>query len=311
MTKTGKLYGKVFVTEFLDNSNLNIPVVKRENPSVQNREEKIHVNKDALKVFSPIVPVRRLSGLPDEINQGHYAKAAGLAAITAINIPEDTRDLKSAAKQLLTKEYAEHYKVAQVPFSFFRGTCLEPIVNKLGKFGVKLHEWDVPLESTRFGDYVKDKLNISTSGFIPTGRTVPVSTLDEAGKVVLEDVEVFAMQMEGKPFGKLVGNTLLRMPVISTCVMAGLELPSIYNAFSEPEKTQDKIVNGTAQIAKSSVNIAAISTAIGVFGALLKGKGPIGSLVGMGLGSVAGAYLSKQTAEKIDFGANKVKAFFS
>jgi len=59
------------VSEILENTNANITLIKRENPSVQNREEKIHVNKEALKVFSPIVPVRRLSGLPDEINQGH------------------------------------------------------------------------------------------------------------------------------------------------------------------------------------------------------------------------------------------------
>jgi len=298
------------VAEILENINTNIPVVKRENPSVQNRDEKIHVNKEALKVFSPIVPVRRLSGLPDEINNGHYAKAIGLAAVTAINIPEDTRDLKSAARQLLTKEYAEHYKVAQVPFSFFRGTFLEPLVNKLGKFGVKLHEWDKTLYDTKIGEILEEKLGFSIEDYKNTARKIKkVSILTEApSKTIIKEVDVLALQFEGNSFGKLVGNTLLRMPVISTCVMAGLELPSIYNAFTEPEKTQDKVINGTAQIAKSSVNLAAISTAIGVFGALLKGKGPVGSLVGMGLGSIAGAYLSKQAAQKIDFGANKVKS---
>jgi len=235
----------------------------------------------------------------------------GLAAITAINIPEDTRDLKSAAKQLLTKEYAEHYKVAQVPFSFFRGTFLEPLVNKLGKFGVKLHEWDVPLYETKIGEFFENKLGFEVESFKGTKRFVPQIILDEYGNPFKKDIEVFAYKLEGNSFGKLVGNTLLRMPVISTCVMAGLELPSIYNAFNEPEKTQDKVINGTAQIVKSFVNVAAISTAIGVFGALLKGKGPIGSLVGMGLGSIAGAYLSKQVAEKIDFGTNKVKAILS
>jgi len=67
--------------------------------SIQNNTaEKSYINKTAVEAFSPIVPVRRMACLPDEINQGHYAKAAGLTALMAINLPEDTRDIKAAVK---------------------------------------------------------------------------------------------------------------------------------------------------------------------------------------------------------------------
>jgi len=286
-------------------------VLPIQNNSVYNTNcEKLHTT---MEVLSPIVPMRRMCGLPDEINQGHYAKAAGLAALSAINLPEDTRDLKAATKQLLKKEIPEHYKVAQVPFSTFRGTFLEPVVNKLGKFGVKLHQMDIPLEDSRFGNYLIEKLGGEISGTVGTKRFVKKISpdYDDLTKTVVKDVEVVALQYEGKPFGKLVANTLLRIPVLSTYIMAGLELPAIYKAFANPKNPEDKAICGTAQIAKSAVNLTTITAAVGVFGALLKGKGAVGSLVGMALGSVAGAYAAKQVDQKIDDTACKVKTLIT
>jgi len=279
-----------------------------------NSAEKSYVNKTAIEAFSPVVHVRRLACLPEEINQGHYAKAAGLTTLMAINLPEDTRDLKAAAKQIFTKEIPEHYKVAQAEFSFFRGTVLEPVVNKLGKIGVKLHQIDKTLYDTKLGKSLRNRFGVEIDDYIGTNRFIKqiVEDYENPKKYIIDnDIEVLALKLKGKPFGKLVGNTLLRIPVISTYIMAGLELPSIYRAFAAPEKGEDKAICGTAQIVKSTVNMTTITAAVGIFGALLKGKGPVGSLVGMGIGSVVGAHLSKQATEKIDNVADKMRTIMS
>jgi len=270
--------------------------------------EKLHTT---MEVLSPIVPMRRMACLPDEINQGHYAKAAGLATLMAINLPEDTRDLKAATKQIFAKKIPQHYKVAQVPFSFFRGTFLEPIVNKLGKLGVKLHQMDKTLYDTKFGQYLAKKVGFEYVDDIETGRKINRVFQDNNNKISCTKVEVLARQLEGKPFGKLIGNSLLRIPVLSTYLMAGLELPTIYKAFSNPQKSEDKAICGTAQIVKSSVNLATITAAVSIFGALLKGKGAVGSLTGMAIGSVVGAHGSKLAGEKIDDAACKFKTWIS
>jgi len=277
---------------------------------------KDELTKETLAVLSPIVPFRRMSALPDEINNGNYAKATGLAALMALNIPEDTRDLKAAANQLLKKPLPielskDFYKNYQTPFSFFRGTFLEPIVNKMGKLGVKLHEWDKPLESTKFGEYLANKFNFEITDFSETGRVVNRISPDpnNIGKTYIDKVAVDAFKVEGKPFGKLLGNALLRIPRLSVFVLGALEIPAIYKAFSKPDNTKDKLIDGSAQIVKSGINTSTMLAGIGVFGALLKGKGAVGSLVGMGIGSVAGAYASKQIGNRIDSVSNKIKEF--
>jgi len=303
-------YGKVLMVLPIQNNSIYNANLSAQKPIADGTCESLHTT---MEVLSPLVPMRRMCSLPDEINQGHYAKAAGLAALTAINLPEDTRDIKLAAKQLMKKEISEHYKVAQVPFSTFRGTFLEPVVNKLGKFGVKLHQMDIPLEDTKFGQNLINKFGGELDDFVETPIKAKkiINDPNNISKTFIDTISVDAMKYEGKPFGKLVANTLLRIPLLSTYIMAGLELPSIYKAFATPDKAEDKAICGTAQIAKSAVNMTTITAAVGVFGALLKGKGPVGSLVGMALGSIAGAYAAKKADGKIDDMACKFKTFIS
>ena len=284
------------------NQPADLECLKTQINSLDNASQKNNeLTKDALKALSPIIPVRRLSSLPDNINDGNYARAAGLIGVMALNLPEDTRDLKSAAKQIFKGTLPKYdYKNYQAPFSFFRGTVLEPVVNKMGKLGVKLHEWDKPLESTKFGEFLKKIFKFDVVDDVSTGRFVPKVILDESGKLIPKDIEVFASKIEGKTLSKLIGNALLRMPVISVFVMGALEIPAIAKAFSKSENSKDKAINGCNQILKSGVNVSSILTGIGIFGALLKNRGPVGSLIGMGIGSVAGAYASKTIQNKID-----------
>ena len=51
---------------------------------------------------------------------------------------------------------------------------------------------------------------------------------------------------------------------------------------------------------KSGIYVTSILANIGMFGALLGGFGPVGSLVGMGMGSVAGSKISQKINKIID-----------
>lgn len=275
------------------------------NDKAKNKE----IRKTVFSVLSPIVPFRRISSLPDNIEDGNYERAAGIIALAVVNLPEDTRDIKSAAKQIFKGELPKYdYKEFQAPFSFFRGTALQPIVNKMGKVGEWLYSKDIPLYSTKFGKFLRKIFKIKTTDSVSTGRLVPKVVFDDTiGKYVIENVEVDAYKIGGKPFAKLVGRALKRMPVISVFVLGMLEIPSIIKSFHKSKKSKDKVVDGTAQILKSGINVLSILSGIGLVGAFCARKGPAGSLVGMGIGSVAGAYLSKLAGNEINILTEKVK----
>jgi len=266
------------------------------------------ISKGVFAALSPIVPIRRISSLPDNIKDGNYTRAGALVGLMAINLPEDSRDIGAAIKQVCKNQLPNYnYKEFQTPFSFFRGTLLEPLVNKMGKWGAKLHEFDKPLYDSKFGELCKKVFDFDMVDYDGTKRFVPRVIQDETGKTVVKNLEVYAAKVEGSAIGKVVGNSLLRIPIISTLVLSAMEIPAIIKAFCKPESTKDKAINGSTQILKSSVNVSSILTGIGVFGSLLKGRGPVGSLIGMGLGSVAGAYASKEIGSKIDFAVDKLR----
>ncbi len=265
-------------------------------------------NKDKTKIvfsaLSPIIPLRRISSVPDNMDEGNYAKAAGLLGLMAVNLPEDTRDLKDAYKQVFKgKLPAYDYKNCQTEFSFFRGTILEPIVNKMGKVGVYLHKADVPLSETKFGKSLITQFNIDINPFDVeiTGRKVPqVSINPETGKCIIGEVEVLAYKAEGKAISKLIGRALLRIPVISAFALGLLELPNIVKKINNADNLNNKAKEGALQTLKSSVNVASILAGIGLVGALFARKGPAYSLLGMGAGSVMGIYTSKTIQKEID-----------
>jgi hypothetical protein len=296
-----------------------------QNPAKNDGEK----TKKFLAALSPIIPVRRLSSLPDNIEDHNYVRAAGLVALTGIMLPEDTRDLKDGLKQLLTnilprklragiaknnrnmyKDFVwfnpkYDYKNYQAPFSFFRGTVLEPIVNRMGKLGVFLHKIDKPLYHTKFGKNIRDLFNISISDIESTGRKIPKVKIDKLGKAKIEKVFVDAYKFKGKTTSKLIGKALLRIPVISIFALGLLELPSILKSFGNDEDVKKKTINGFYQILKSSINVTSILSGIGIAGALLAKKGPAGSLLGMGVGSVVGAYASNRISNGLDTLKNK------
>jgi len=268
----------------------------------------VNFKQAALTALSPITPFRRISSLPDNVEDGNYERAAGLAALAVVNLPEDTRDLKAAWNQVVHGKVPTYCKDCQVRFSFFRGTLLEPVLGKIGKLGLFLRKQDRILSDTRFGKFIRDKLGISIN-FLEsegTGRFFKKAIVDpETGETVLKEIEVLAYKVEGKPLAQLVGTALLRVPVLSVATLSLLEIPNIVKKIKNADGTKNKLAVGSKQTLKSAVNVTSITAGIAIVGALLKGKGPAFSLLGMGIGSVIGAITSKTVQNEIDHMTNK------
>jgi hypothetical protein len=272
---------------------LNAPQVQQTQPE---NKSNTTFRKAIMVALSPIIPVRRISSLPDNIEDGNYVRAAGLVALAGIMLPEDTRDLKDAWNQITKGKLPKYdYKNCQTEFSFFRGTVLQPIINKMGKFGVKLYSFDKSLNNTKFGEYLSKvfKFEIDELNSEATQRFVPKVILDRTGKPVVKDIEVFARKLQGKPSAKIIGRALLRIPVISVFALSLLELPLLMKKIKSADTPKNKFKEGSIQAVKSSINVSFITAGIGLIGALFAKKGPAYSLLGMGIGSVAGAYGSK------------------
>ncbi|MDD3014745.1 MAG: hypothetical protein PHC34_13675 [Candidatus Gastranaerophilales bacterium] len=272
---------------------LNAPQVQQIQPE---NKSNTTFRKAVIAALSPIIPVRRISSLPDNIEDGNYVRAAGLVALAGIMLPEDTRDLKDAAKQIFKCELPKYdYKNCQARFSFFRGTVLQPVVNKMGKLGIKLYSFDKTLYDTKIGDYLCKIFNINIDDLYSenTCRKVPKVTLDESGKTIVKEVDVYASRINGKSLAKLIGRSLLRIPIISVLALSLLELPLLIKKIKNDDSPKNKFKEGSIQAVKSSINVSFITAGIGLIGALFAKKGPAYSLLGMGIGSVAGAYSSK------------------
>lgn len=248
-----------------------------------------------------IAPIRRFTSVSDNINNSDYLKAAGLLGIAVVNVPEDTRDLKNALADVIKKEKPGYdYKNYQSEFSFIRGTLLEPVLNKMGEIGAKIHELDTSLYHTKFGEYICKKFNIGPESSLETGRVTQKIVKDESGQAIIKDCKALAYKVEGGAFSRVAGRALLRTPVLGLLVLGALEVPDIAKAYIEPKDSKTKLVKGTTQLAKSAVNLTTVTACVGTAGAILARKGHFGSLAGIGIGAIAGMGVSKLAQNEID-----------
>lgn len=281
-------------------------------------------NKTVISALSPIVPIRRISSLPDNIEDGNYLRAAGLVGLMIINLPEDGRDLIEGIQQLLSgilpksvnnfiqNKYPKfhgkfvnyspsyNYREFQQEFSFIRGTMLEKPVNNISKIGIKLHDWDKSIFSTKIGEKLVKLLNIDVDDFIETGRKVPKVARNIDGNIYIDKVPVLTYKLKGNLFSKIIGWSLLRTTTIGLAVMALLEIPAIVRAFNKKNKLKDKLQNTSKQMIKSVINFGSIYSGISIVGGLLARKGHFFSLVGMAIGATGGAFLSNKAGKTID-----------
>ncbi len=247
--------------------------------------------KTAFSALSPVIPLRRISSVPDNIENGDYARAAGLVAIAGVMLPEDVRDMKDAWNQIVHKKLPNYdYKNSQAPFRFIRGTYAEAPVNKLGKYGYYAHECDKSFAETNFGKKLKQLLNVSLGKPEYTGRVVPIIINDD-GEHLKVMAKVYAENLKGPFLGKLLYRAMQRTTVIGAIILSALWIPSIIKAFNKPTDLNDKFVNAGKQTLKASFNVTSILAGIGILGTLGARKGPAGSVIGMGIGAVTGSYI--------------------
>lgn len=270
--------------------------------------------------MSPITPFRRVASFEDNVKDQNYIRAAGLGALALINLPEDCNDLKGATKQINNKllpsklkeclrdkypkfhkkfiDYKPYdYKNYQHNFSFFKGTMLEPLLKIPGqrgkKIAKKLHNLDTNLLDTKLGRLLKKIFRFDYANVEPlyTGRSYGYK----------KGIKVYARQFKGSAFGQLLGRSLTRIPTLSLLALSLLELPAIVKAAKIGENTKEKIKSTAKQLTRSFIFITTLFAGIGMGGAYMSKKfGSIGSLIGMGLGAMSGAFVSNKINKQVD-----------
>lgn len=297
------------------------------NNKVDKLDSIVHNNKDTMQntfaTLGFLIPFRRIASVPDKVDSKDYLGMATALGVAAVLLPEDLRDTRDGIRQVLhenlspamkeklkNKSFYENWinhsstydhKEFQKPFSFLKGSLLESPINKMeNKFGYMLHYYDKSLIETKLGKKIRDLLKIKDSSKVSTGKTAPKIVLDSAGNYVKEDVELFARKIEGgNAFTRLIGRAMQRTTVYGVLAAGLICVPSIVRAFCKPEKTEDKLANGSKQIAKAAIGVTSTVAGIGLFGAHLAQKGPKGSVAGMAIGGALGLLLSNQINKNI------------
>lgn len=243
-------------------------------------------------------PVRRVMPLSDRFSSGDTLAGAGLATLMVINLPEDCRDIYLAGKQVKAftdgKKYipAYDYTKYQHHFSFFKGTLIDTCVKKLKNPQIEqvktaLYEMDKSIYDTKLGMKIKKFLNIKTA------NPVKGDVEDVFGnKMLLKEM------IAPNKFAEITGRAMKRVTLLGVVALGVIELPKILKAFFG--KDDGSVTSGVKQTVKSGINVTSILAGLAYGGAIcFKKCGPIGSLVGMGLGATAGALLSSKIQEKI------------
>ncbi len=241
-------------------------------------------------VFDVIPTFRRIEKVPDKIENSDFVPASGLVALAVLNAPEDWRDMKSAYTQIKSKltnkpfTPSYDYKIAQHPFSFFRGTLLHKFVNPKTSPCPKLAKWllknDTTLWNTKIGQMVIKKFNIDENR-IKTNIKNITHTETKPSYIIAKNF------VTKSTFGELTARAMTRTTKIGTAVLGGLEAAHLVKEISDGE-------NAIKSTAKSAINIVSSIAGIGYGGAIgAKYLGPVGSLVGMGLGAIAGNKVAK------------------
>ena len=263
----------------------------------QKKKEEDDFNPVEKTVVSSVAPARRLCDIPDMVRSGDTIAAIGLAGLTVVSLPEDCRDLKAAynhsscvlRKRRISAPY--NYHKYQHDFSFFRGTLLHEAMKRVkserGKKIVdNLYKADITLYNTKFGKWVQNILGIEN------GKNIKSSIKNLYGQEV--SVQKINVKKDFLGLKELTGRTMKRTSLLGLAFMGLLELPKIIKSITKGDDAQEKTKSFAKQVGKSSLNVFGVTAGMGYIGAIgAKKYGALGSLIGMGLGVIAGAGASK------------------
>ena len=264
-----------------------LPQIQQDYEGVKNAVDK---ENKLPSIFDIIPTFRRVERVPDKVEHSDFVPATGLVALAVLNAPEDWRDMKSAYAQIKASALGEKftpsydYKAAQHPFSFFRGTLLHKFVNPKTSPCPKLAKWlfknDTTLWNTKLRNTVAKKFNMKES-WVKTGIKNIIHTDTNPSFINAHKFTTKSI------FGELTARAMTRTTKIGTAVLGGLETAHLIKEISDGE-------NAIKATAKSAINLTSSIAGIGYGGAIgAKYFGPVGSLVGMGLGAIAGNKVAK------------------
>ena len=268
-----------------------LPQIQQDYEGVKNGVNNIVDKDNKLPSIFDIIPTfRRVERVPDKVEHSDFVPATGLVALAVLNAPEDWRDMKSAYAQIKASALGEKftpsydYKAAQHPFSFFRGTLLHKFVNPKTSPCPKLAKWllknDTTLWNTKLGQMVIKKFNIDENR-IKTNIKNITHTETKPSYIIAKNF------VTKSTFGELTARAMTRTTKIGTAVLGGLEAAHVIKEITEGE-------NAIKATAKSAINLFSSIAGIGYGGAIgAKYFGPVGSLVGMGIGAIAGNQVAK------------------
>lgn len=218
-----------------------------------------------------------------------------MASLALLNGPEDIRDAMSAYKQIKAlctgKQYEKpyDYKIAQHPFSFFRGTLLNDYVNPFSKkckfpmLANKLLSWDKTLWDTEVGDWLSKKFNIETTK-IPTEEKSIYYTKANPQKLTAN------IYNSPSKLGNLTARAMTRTPVLGLAFSGAMETAHLVKENNDGH-------NPFIEIGKSTLRLAGSAIITGYCGAIGSKFGPVGSIISMGIGSVLNNKIEHLIAE--------------
>ena len=242
-------------------------------------------------IFEGLPMYGRINSIPDKLENKDYTPAMGLVSLAVLNGPEDLRDVMSAYKQIKDGFKDPHFhsgydnKIAQHPFSFFRGTIMNDYLNPSSKDcpNPKAAAWiirqDKTLWDTKLGNWVQKKLGIEVDEKVTQIQDIASTSVDK--KLVL--AKVFKTN---NPFKDILARAMTRTPVLGVAAMGGIEAAHVAHEVKNGK-------NFFEESGKSLLTLGTTLAATGILGAIgAKHLGPTGSLAGIGLGAISGAAVS-------------------
>ena len=228
-------------------------------------------------IFEGLPMYGRINSIPDKLENKDYTPAMGLVSLAVLNGPEDLRDVMSAYKQIKDGFKDPHFhsgydnKIAQHPFSFFRGTIMNDYLNPSSKDcpNPKAAAWlikqDKTLWDTKLGNWVQKKCGIKTEKF--------KTEIHDIEHVANNPRHVYAKVFKtNNPFKDILARAMTRTPVLGVAAMGAIETAHIAH----------EVKNGKNFFEEAGKSAVTLATTLGA----------TGSLLGIGTGAIIGASTS-------------------
>lgn len=249
-------------------------------------------------------PYRRISAIPDKINNDELVYSLGMASLGLVNITGDLKDIKEVGKQLFLniqgKKYVGVYdfKNYQHDFSLCHGTLLERFINtkkmKNKKLAKAIESADRTLLNTRLGKKILNVLGVKELKSVPFKHFNKTKNTWEFVKDINGKIK-YARGFSGSKFGVLTAYVLARTIIPELMVFSIVELPLIYRASRKGNNIKEKTVNTLKQTTKSAITVSCLFAGFGYLGAIGSKHFKIfGSLAGMGIGAILGSKIAQK-----------------